>query len=443
MRILLLAYHFPPDPAVGSLRAAKVAEAFRSRGHQVDVITARRPGERSSRRDAAPGVTATAVRVWPGPREWWGWFKRRRKSSPAPAEEPTDPAPEPRAPGWKRLVLSLIWTPDDRQGFILPALGRALVKAWRADFVYSTAPPFSTHLTGLLLRWLMWKRWVVELRDPWTANAWKPQNARTRLSEAVERWMERRCLGAAHRIVAVSEGIATLLRQSVSPRIAAKVIVARNGIDMLAPTRKPRDPDAPVRIVYVGTFYFNRDPSAFLTALAATRDDSGSRFHLDLVGQTRWFCGRSVEQMVRELALEDVVTFHDWMPHAECQRIIQSADLLLLLAQGQPAQIPNKLYEYLGTRIPILAFADDQGESAGMLRAIGGHVVVSGDSAEEVRDGVREALRVAIQPGMGGSEATLRGWTTDAQMDRIIASLEPPKIAPGTAVGTRASSPSD
>src|SRR5262245_29585940 len=47
--VVLIAYHFPPDPAVGSLRAAKVARAFRDAGHRVDVVTACLPTGRELR----------------------------------------------------------------------------------------------------------------------------------------------------------------------------------------------------------------------------------------------------------------------------------------------------------------------------------------------------------------------------------------------------------
>ena len=39
--------------------------------------------------------------------------------------------------------------------------------------------------------------------------------------------------------------------------------------------------------------------------------------------------------------------------------------------------MPNKLYEYLGSRNPILAFADAQGETAKMLQQAGRHRLVT------------------------------------------------------------------
>lgn len=45
MEIPFIAYSYLPDPRVKSFRAAKIAQAFRASGHEVDVITARLPNE--------------------------------------------------------------------------------------------------------------------------------------------------------------------------------------------------------------------------------------------------------------------------------------------------------------------------------------------------------------------------------------------------------------
>ncbi|HMH55901.1 MAG TPA: hypothetical protein VK535_06525, partial [Gemmatimonadales bacterium] len=65
MRILLISYHFPPDPAVGALRASHVADALQAAGHTVTVITARLPGERGRWRPAASGLRIRTIRSLP------------------------------------------------------------------------------------------------------------------------------------------------------------------------------------------------------------------------------------------------------------------------------------------------------------------------------------------------------------------------------------------
>jgi len=436
MRVLVLAYHFPPDPAVGSLRAAKVAEAFRSRGHEVTVIAASHPAANGTRPDK-PGLTIHTVRPLPNPREAYVAVKRwmGRGKSPAPAVGTTQDADVmPRAAAWKRYLFSLLWLPDDRQGFIPPAVRAGLREIRRGvDLMYTTSPPHSVHLAGLLLKWLTGVRWAIEFRDPWTGNPGRPSHVTSPLSEALERRLERRTLASVDHIVAVTDGIADLLRDRIIParRKLVEPMVIRNGIDRLLrePPPAAAATDRPFRILHVGSLYHRRDPRPFLTAFAAfvkSAAAEGRRVQLDLVGDCRWYHGLSVETLAAELGLGEAVTFRDWVPHDESLRLMAEADLLLLFAQDQPTQVPNKLYEYLGTRRPILAFADETGEVARMLRQAGGHYLVTSADGSESEACLRAALASRGLDGAPGNPALLADWTTESQMRRLTEALVNP-----------------
>lgn len=432
MRIVVISYHYPPDPAVGGLRAAKVAEAFRRAGHEVHVVAAQVPEALVPLVRSPTGIAIQRVRAWRNPRELWLAWKRRgggNGGAPAGKSPPAEAsaALPLRVPAWKRMIFSALWLPDDHQGFA-PAAVAAARRAFSegVDLVYTTAPPFSGHLAGLWLSWRRRVRWMAEFRDPWTDNAWKPAHVRSVWSDAVERWLERQTVARAERIVAVSEGIARLFRAKLPPSQADRVLLIRNGIEVLAaPGARPALP-GPKRIAHVGSFYFGRDPRLFLAALAqvVARHRLGpADLQVDLVGRCRWYNGLSVEAEVSRLGLQELVRFQDWVPHQACQEIIQGADVLLLLAQQQPDQVPNKLYEYLGTRAPILAFADEAGETAAMLREAGGHTLVTGDDIEVAARGIEQALGLAAEPRVLPDERRLRAWTTEGQMQHLLTAL--------------------
>jgi len=94
----------------------------------------------------------------------------------------------------------------------------------------------------------------------------------------------------------------------------------------------------------------------------------------------------------------------------------RNADLLLLLSQNQPAAVPTKLYEYLGTRIPILAFTDEASEVADMLRQVGGHYVVTSGDADNAAQVIAEAIRGRQAPVPVGTKSYFRDgpWSPDA-----------------------------
>ncbi len=426
-RVVLLSYYYPPSPEVGGFRAAKVARALHRAGFEVVVITCRLPDEGNEDRQNPDGVRIITVPVGWNPRQWYASLKQRFRSAKpdAPSAERTTEAGAYTVPAtvpfWKRAIFSVLWLPDDRQGFIGPAVRAARAQLRRGDIVYTTAPPFSMHLAGLRLASAR-TFWVAEFRDPWTDNAWKPLHVRTALTDALERRFERRTLRKANLVVAVSDGIDRLFRRKVEGA-DRRLLLVRNGIDTLRPPA-PSSNAGPFRMIHVGTFYYGRDPRPFLAGLALLRNRRGfmaNQLQVDLVGQCKWFHGISIEQEVQRLGLTELVRFHEWIPHAECQRLIVDADALLLLAMHQPDQVPNKLYEYLGTRVPVLALADEEGESARMLRQAGGHQIVADEDPATVATAL-EAMLAARGTPVGGP--ILEEWTTDRQMGKLVEALE-------------------
>lgn len=448
MNLLLVSQAYPPYPIVGSLRARKVADMLRARGHRVFVVTERLEGEGDGLRVDEPDLQVHTVPLKPpyrlrvlglgrrlrGPR---GRAGAAGAPTPTPAV-PDAPAAAPVANGGKpgllrRAVLSLLWLPDDELRFVLPALrvARRLVREHRIDVVYTTAPPHSSHLVGLRLRGSGNLRWVAEFRDPWT-----DQRHPGRIEhwfgpvEAAHRWLERRCLRAADQVVAVTGAARERLAAKLPPKDRSKVVVALNGIDALQP-RRSAPAAGPFRIVHAGTFYHDRDPRPFLRALAALRRERGlgpEEVRVDFAGRCRTFGDVSVEREVEELGLSDVVHFHDWLPHREAQEMLRTADLVLLLACSQPLQVPNKLFDYLGSRTPVLGIVDAGGESERMLLSVGGQYVVPVAAGERVSDdALRAALAAAIDAGAGGAEEAdeelLREWSSARQMEHLAAAI--------------------
>jgi len=436
MRVLLLSYHYPPAPAVGSLRAAKVARALCMAGHEVTVVTANW-GVATPAMDPSsdPGAPVLHVTPWPGPRDWYLALKRRLRSKAKRSAEqvgregPVVDAPE-GVTAWKRYLFSLLWLPDDRQGFIAPAA----IAAWRrmrgaVDLVYTTAPPFSVHLAGLLLRGVLGSsaRWVMEFRDPWTDNPWKPRHVRSRFSDAADGLLERWCLGAADQIVVVSEGMYELLSAKLPSAARHRLVLAPSGIERIAPARRQPRQASPLRIAYAGTLYHRRDPRPFLRAIATVRQRCAftpQELQVDFVGHCRWYHDVSIESAAAGLGLADVVRFHDWVDNDACLAFLGRADLLLLLAQGQPVQIPNKLYEYLGTGVPILAYADRDGDVARLLHQVGGHRVVADDDVEAAANAIESVRRHGTFANSAIPDpAALAEFTTERQLRRLVSAI--------------------
>ena len=431
--ILLISQAFPPDSVVGALRAANVARAFHDAGYRVIVITAAVGDEAAGERAWLPGVVVKTVRLGPRYRDRLTAFLRKWQPRATRAEraptgaEGIGTAPAVAAPSGGRLrslVLSLVWIPDDELRFVLPAYRAARQVLKGVDLVYTTAPSHSTNLVGLLIRRRHGTRWCAEFRDPWCYPHSAPV---TRLVARVNRFLERMCIKAADYLVTVTDQTADLYRQRLGSA-SGKVLVVRNGIPVLK-MRSARAGDNTFRIVYSGSIYGGRNPRPFLHAVNIVAGEyaaAGRPLSVDLFVSDPWVGDISLEAYIRHLGLSEVARVHQWVSHAEMQRLLGEADLLLLLAQRQPLQVPNKLYEYLGTGVPILAVADADGETARMLRDVGGHYVVERDTTEDIAAALRSALTAAGETSVKNeSRALLEEWLTENQMQRLVSAVRP------------------
>jgi glycosyltransferase involved in cell wall biosynthesis len=198
-----------------------------------------------------------------------------------------------------------------------------------------------------------------------------------------------------------------------------------NGIERLESASAART-NGPYRIVHLGSLYHKRDPFPFLRGLAELRKRGqipARGLVVDLVGKCHEYKGISLAQAARELGIEDLLSFRTWVPHQEARKLAAEADLLLLLAQDQPDQIPNKLYDYLGAGPRILAFTEETGETGTMLNEVGGHLVVSDPRTETVSTVLHAALNDAASLERGPRREVLEGWSTERQMARLLGIL--------------------
>lgn len=416
------------------MRAEKIAQALVARGHHVTVLTAPAvEGERGMRLRTAD-LDVRAIRYPRSPRFLWIRL-RTRLGRAGNGEHDLGPAvrgtpPEKRqGRGPRHLGRSLLFLPDDEQGFGLAAAVHGLALGRHAfDVLYSTAPPFSSHLAAWVLHRLTGVPWIAEFRDPWTNN---PVNLkpRTEWTDRMERRMEALVVRSADRVVVGTRRLLEEMAERYGPASASRLLLVRNGIDQIAegatsPRRRPC-------LLHLGTLYGSRSAQALLEGLGrvVARETEPSALRVRFVGVGSERHQEDLRQVARGLGVAGETSFEPWQAREEALRTLADADFPILLALGQPAQVPNKLYEYLGTRKPIIALVDDEGESARLLRRAGGHILLTEDTPEAWATALGAALERARGPEVAvGSPEVLRLWSTERQFDRLVDAVEGKRV---------------
>jgi len=375
----MVAYYFPPLGGIGSLRAMKLATYLPESGWDVTVLAPRRG---TYYRD--PTLTFPEEKVV---RTGSIELSRAGKTVLAPRTSDTEAA---RVGSLRRLVRDAarkwLYRPDPQIGWYPFAVraGRRALREGRFDAVFSSSFPITAHLVGRRLHRDSGLPWVAEFRDPWTdviADG-EPRKAR-------EVARERSIVVEATRLVTVSEAWAALFRG----KGARDVGVVTNGYDAadLAPGRPPDG----IVVTYLGSFYSDRqDLSAVWPALRRIWDNSPSRrFRLRFVGDL----DRGLRREIAAHGLEEALEVTGFLPYREA--LARTADSSILLGAGARDErpilkglIPAKLFEYLGTGLPIL-YVGDPGSDAALLlaRQPGCFVVAPGDAAS-----IERALRQAL-----------------------------------------------
>jgi glycosyltransferase involved in cell wall biosynthesis len=297
------------------------------------------------------------------------------------------------------LVRSTLYFPDDTVGWVPFGLAKAIELHYNEPFdvVYTTSPPRSAPLIGLLLKVLCGVRWVSEFMDPW----YPPKG---RLRKKSEDWLQGLLVRKADRVVVMvrqhAEELSTLF-DVPSDRLA----VVRNGFfeeDFASVETTQADPLAPgyVHLSHFGTIYPENAGSFFPALAELVRESPGlkERLRVNIVG----YPPESVVQYAKEEELKDILQIHGFIQdRAQVLQMMRSSHCLLLF-WGRPdfsrLAVAGKTYDYLRVGRPILAVTHEGGVKELVEEGKAGWAV-SPTNTEAIKEALRALLRNHCQNG--------------------------------------------
>jgi len=380
-RIMVVAYNFPPVAGTGVERTLKHVTYLPEHGWQPVVVAPANPAYRlidptSLERIPAGTEVHRAPLLEPAHarhalrrllrRETAANGTKAGAGSSAPARD-EDAAPGVRRflnAAWARIIPALFF-PDEQLLWAPSAalVGRSAHRGHPVGVLYSSAPPFSTHLAAGLLHRLIGVPWIADFRDPWIGNSFaRPLGApHRRLQANLERWIVSR----ADRSVFATGRLRDRYAERY-PTLAHRFVVIPNGYDLaeLASARaaaegEPRSDPGTFRLVYAGSLYGADELALFLDGvelLLGRRPDLADRLRVEFIG---WFNAENTALAARRLPrLEPVVRHLGFMPRGEALARVAAADAglhLMAEAPGRDQVVGSKLYDYIGLDKAVLA----------------------------------------------------------------------------------------
>ena len=385
MNLLLVAYFYPPCRDTGAHRPAAMAKWLRRLGHRVTVLTTSAYGELDAEGELDVARTQDLQRV------------RARMHG----KDRVDALFDSDTYSGKPHVLSRVVVPEPLMVAWAPFAYREALRLHAQehfDCVITSSPPESVHFIGRALR----RRgvpWVADLRDGWTFEPIRP-GFPTRLQHRYDEHLERRWLGAADAVVAVSRPAADDLRD----RLGLDPDLIPNGWDPdlndgAAPTDvadRLLDPER-TSLVYTGRFgSYGRDPTGLVEALRRLAKE-----HAEAAGKLELVIAGPLTDEEATLMETDVsparIVVAGTLERADALALQGAADGLLLLASARRSQLLNfKLFEYLAAGTPIVALA--AGTEAARIVAEAGGEAVPADDPEAIVSALLRLVEGKVPP---------------------------------------------
>jgi glycosyltransferase involved in cell wall biosynthesis len=393
MRILLLAYYFPPIGGAGAQRNTKLARYLPESGHALTVVT----GPGSIERRWTPFDLALLDEVSPEVD-----VLRIHET------EPSRGAVGRRAIVERWLRLRTEW----RRWWNANATRVAIEAGGDADVVLASLAPFETADAAIEVARRLRKPLVLDLEDPWALDEMLIQE--TGLHAHLELRAMRKALVEANGIIMNTPEAAVRVRERFPELVRIPVTSILNGYDAADFTRPPAPHgDGSFRIVHTGSLHSWGRPRF------ARRVLGGAASGVDVLSRSLTYLLAALEGLVKDrpelrdrievhvagkITSEDrhdigqpPVALHDhgFLPHAGSISLMKSADLLFLpmhdLPGGRVAIVPCKTYEYLASGRPILAAVPD-GDARDLLQEAGNAFLARPTDVEALKDGLVKAV---------------------------------------------------
>lgn len=370
-KILILAYRYPPQSGIGSVRPSKLVKYLTADGYSPDVI--------SVCHGSAPddGV----IRIPHGRLAEKLLSRRRTPAAPQAGESPRRKSPVSAV---KKSVHNLIYHYYISIDYYLNF--KKYYRSHRFDFekydvVLSTALPAAVIFCAQYLKKKLPRvRWICDFRDPLVCPEQFP-----RWENRINRFLQNRACKKADTVVTVSEGF---FARICSECFSDKSYIIPNGFDREDIAEISSVPDTGFSFAYTGVLYGSkRDLSPLFTAL----NELCSEGKIDIDDISLLYAGTEgtiFKNAAEKSGLGGCVTDLGLVSREESIKLQRSSRFLILATWNTPAEqgvFPGKILEYMVCERPVIALVSGSEPNSEVTKAV--ERLGLGISCEQARSG--------------------------------------------------------
>lgn len=368
-KVLFVTYYWPPSGGAGVQRVLKFIKYLPEFGIDPLVLTVRNPTysitDETLENDIPEGLPVYKSRSF----EPFAIYAALSSKDISDVAKPTTRLTKTsgiisKLASWIRANLFI---PDARVGWLLTARSKAsdIARDHGIDAVVTSGPPHSVHFVGKHLKKRFGIRWIADFRDPWSRIYYNQLLPRTKPARKLDLSLERSVLREADEVPVISPS----MKQLQNEIYERDYVVITNGFDhedfeAAAGSPSTRQ-NGPFTIRHVGSIGESSVPAGLFRALSEL--PGSLEWRLELIGNIH----AEVDALIGRYGLEDKVALKPYIPHVEAIAAMNSADLLLLIipdTEYNELILTGKLFEYIGSRRPVMLIGPRDGDACRILR---------------------------------------------------------------------------
>ncbi|MBT8244785.1 MAG: glycosyltransferase [Winogradskyella sp.] len=269
----------------------------------------------------------------------------------------------------ERLLLYVrgnFFIPDARKSWVKPSVKFLLdyIKKNDIETVITTGPPHSLHLIGLNLKQNIGLNWIADFRDPWTTIGYHKALKLRKSAKQKHLQLESDVLTNADQIIVTSNHT----KKEFLTKTDKPIDVITNGYDSHSVIVEKKDSD--FTISHIGSLLSERNPTILwevLSELVKEDEAFASKLKLNLIGVV----SDAIIRSISSYGLVNHLNTPGYVNHYEAIAFQKKSQLLLLIeidSEDTKAIIPGKLFEYMISETPIVAFGPENSDVEGIIK---------------------------------------------------------------------------
>lgn len=267
--------------------------------------------------------------------------------------------------------------------------GIQIVTKNKLDLIYASGVPWSSFVVAKKISSKTGVPFIIDYRDLWTEDYAQFGN---KIVSNKELNLELELLNSANHVITVTNSIGKVLSEKINNN-SEKITVITNGFDDDEFTIETETKEnGKFSFGYIGVWKENYNPEQLIMSINKLSD--AQAIQVEFIG-----AGFDIEKVSKITKKNTTIECLGYIPHSKAVKLMKELDCLFVTTPDSDYSqlcLPGKIFEYLGSGTPVLAYIDADSELWKFLEKTGGALLVDKKEPEKLDHIIRKIAETRI-----------------------------------------------